>query len=457
MSDKRFCRIASEILFRHPFKGEIHNFCIRRNYLTDSQIISTSGSIVSGSNGYDGIAFLIGPYYQPSSSYRSIVSGTQGGIPFTPFVYTSGITVDPYNVGLFGSTGGMYVNLENYCADIISGEIPRFHSMSVPVSPYSPTTYAGQTAQQILKSDKAVLKRNSLITACTDDSFLPDYNLIKDKRSIGRNVDDLGHQIDGYINLSNIYASSSFIVNITPGVDDLASTSMYDTLIGPNWSYPTASLGVGTLGAISTYTGISQSMQRYMIPTSLYNRTRDESSSAIVSFNVSSIYYGQRIRPGTFQLIDPSWIVYSNDSKESYIIRDDGHGGLYRVTSGDIGVTWASIGTIFYEEGVILLKDPLLYRFGENGFSMSFSGERGVYVMKIDAVAPGGELNVSRNPTYKKLKPSDYVNDPDDSFVYITGVNFHDDNLNIVLKAQFAQPIVKRQGDRFVIRTKIDW
>ena len=35
-------------------------------------------------------------------------------------------------------------------------------------------------------------------------------------------------------------------------------------------------------------------------------------------------------------------------------------------------------------------------------------------------------------------------------------MNWHDDNLNIIAKTVFAQPIVKRSGEKFLIKSRLD-
>ncbi len=102
---------------------------------------------------------------------------------------------------------------------------------------------------------------------------------------------------------------------------------------------------------------------------------------------------------------------------------------------------------------------PGLSNFGENNFSFDLKGEHSLYVMQIDIPVERGDFNVSKNPTYiKGLKPSNNLSDLEETnFVYITGVNLHDENMNIVAKAKFAQPIVKRLNDRYNIRLKMDF
>ena len=49
------------------------------------------------------------------------------------------------------------------------------------------------------------------------------------------------------------------------------------------------------------------------------------------------------------------------------------------------------------------------------------------------------------------------ANDVNLSTLYLTTVNIHDDNFNIIMKANFAQPIFKTDEDEFVIRLKEDF
>jgi len=55
------------------------------------------------------------------------------------------------------------------------------------------------------------------------------------------------------------------------------------------------------------------------------------------------------------------------------------------------------------------------------------------------------------------IPPSDSGNNKDLSTVYITTVNIHDENLNIIMKAHLSQPILKTEEDDFIIRLKEDF
>ena len=44
-----------------------------------------------------------------------------------------------------------------------------------------------------------------------------------------------------------------------------------------------------------------------------------------------------------------------------------------------------------------------------------------------------------------------------DKFVYISNLNFHDENLNVVAKAVLAQPVLKREGEKLLFKVAFDF
>jgi hypothetical protein len=190
-------------------------------------------------------------------------------------------------------------------------------------------------------------------------------------------------------------------------------------------------------------------------PLTIYQRTRDASSNQVTFFDMSNLFYGNRIQPGTFFLKDSN--ISGSAGAVSISLRDDGNGNLYRADCLTSASTWNSIGNIYYDEGIVVVKSPHLFFFGKEQYEMSFRGEQKVHVLKIDVIAPANQLNSSSNPAYLPLSASTYKNDSDRNFVYISGINFHDDNYNVIAKAQLAQPITKRFGERIAFRVKIDF
>jgi hypothetical protein len=138
-------------------------------------------------------------------------------------------------------------------------------------------------------------------------------------------------------------------------------------------------------------------------------------------------------------------------------LRDDGYGNIYRSDCKTAASTWNNCGNIYYDEGLVVIKNPSLYFYGKNSYEISFRGEQNVHSLKLEVIAPQNALNSSSNPTFRQLPASGYKADTDPNYVYITGINFHDDNLNVVAKTQLAQPIVKRHGDRILFKVALDF
>ena len=188
---------------------------------------------------------------------------------------------------------------------------------------------------------------------------------------------------------------------------------------------------------------------------SIYQRQRDNSSNSVVFFDTSNLFYGGRIHPTSLEIIDAS--MTGSEGKVKMTLRDNGVGGIYRADALTAHATWAGVGTVLYDEGLSIIKSPLIHLFGKDQFEISMRGERQVHVMEIAVPCPAGQINSSSNPTFMPLTASD---DPDERSVgpvIITGINLHDDNLNVVARVSLAQPIIKRSEDRYLFRIKMDW
>lgn len=188
-----------------------------------------------------------------------------------------------------------------------------------------------------------------------------------------------------------------------------------------------------------------------------YSIEGDLGETHSVLFDISNLLYSSQIRPKNLEIKDVD--LAGSGGALNIKIKDNGHGIMYRADCIGKHATWAHLGHVFYSDGLLNVLHPGLSNFGENNFSFDLKGEHSLYTMQIDIPVERGEFNVSQNPTYiKGLKPSSNLSDLEETnFVYITGVNLHDENLNIVAKAKFAQPIVKRLNDRYNIRLKMDF
>ena len=187
----------------------------------------------------------------------------------------------------------------------------------------------------------------------------------------------------------------------------------------------------------------------------IYNRTRDCSSNSIVMFDISNMYYGNTIQNETFFLTDPQ--LTGSSEKIRITLRDNKRGGLYRCDARSPHPKWANVGNIFYEEGIGIIKSPHLMFFGNEQFEVRFKGSQNIHIFTINVPAEGGLINSSSNPLYIRVSASLDANDYDPRFVYITSVNLHDDNLNVIMRANLAQPVKKRNSDEMLIRIKEDF
>lgn len=174
-----------------------------------------------------------------------------------------------------------------------------------------------------------------------------------------------------------------------------------------------------------------------------------------IIFDISNNLYSNKIRKNLFNLFD---VDISGTGGSLNINIKDNNGLLYRADCLTPHAKWNYIGHIFYDDGLAIINHPGLYSFGENNFCCELKGEHRLYTFEVNIPVEKGDLNYSLNKTYKKLKPSSGLYDTDEEgFVYITGVNLHDENLNVVARANFAQPIVKRRNDRYNFRLKMDY
>ena len=95
--------------------------------------------------------------------------------------------------------------------------------------------------------------------------------------------------------------------------------------------------------------------------------------------------------------------------------------------------------------------------FGKYDYSINFDGTSNLYVYEINIPCTPELLNSSSNPNFQTLEANTNANDETTKFVYISGINIHDDNLNVVAKARFAQPIIKKPGEKYLFRLRMDY
>lgn len=409
--------------FNHPLNAELHDIFIKDDYLTNDQIASGSGKGPLSTGSY---LFYLPPFFTHESPTRRFLNW-YGGVLQTPFFAIDGTTQDPFNIALSFGAGGHYTNLENFTRDLATGFYPR--QLFLTMSEITGSTTA-MSCNDFLYSDKSVRRRNLTVLPCDDGNFTPNFDLIKVFSTESKRFhDDIGTFEKSYISLNDLVPSSTLVNTVL-----VTSGAIFEKITGPS----PENLG---LQSGSVYT--------------IYQRTRDASSNEVVFFDVSNLFYGNKILPGSFKMTDSN--ISGSDGRISITLKDDGFGNIYRADCYSSQSSWNSVGNIFYNEGIVLVKTPMIPFFGKDQFEMSFKGEQNIHSMHINVMASANMLNSSSNPAYIPVSASLAANIEDQKFVYITGAHFHDDNLNVVAKTQLAQPIMKRSGEKYLIRVKIDF
>lgn len=436
--------------FNHPLNAELHDVAIRRCYLSNDDI-NASASL--GPTFLDNtFALYVPPFFVSDTPYRQFV-GDRGGILVTPFQEIDGSTTAPFSVALSFGVGGHYINLENYVRDFAGNVFPLLHHLTgVAIT----TSTDAESCNEFLYRQPFVVKRNLTILPCDDGLFVPQFQLLASE-TMARAYDDLGIEELSFVHMGDMVHTASLLFGgsaFDDGNQDAADINAFtDIQIGHTPETPFASAGP----AFNNYSRniVSGSDVEAGAPLTIYQRTQDGSSNQVTFFDISNMFYGFKMKPGTLQLQDIS--LSGSNGAIKMTLKDDGRGNVYRADCLTSASTWNSVGNIYYDEGIVVVKNPHVFFFGQDQYSLDFRGEQHVHVMKVDAFAPNNQLNSSSNPNFVAVAPNGYPNDTEDEFVYVTGLNFHDKDFNVVMKTTLAQPIMKRSGDRLLFKIKYDF
>jgi hypothetical protein len=410
--------------FAHPLNAEIHDLKIFNKYLSTPEV---SGYQSAGPTSLQNLLFYLPPFFTLEAPTQSFV-GSYGGVMVTPFQTKDDTTRDPFNVTMSFGIGGMYMNLENFGKEFVQNKFPRW--LSLTGSTINQTSDI-ISANQFLFATGSNRKRQYTILPCDNGQFTPNFDFL----ATGSNEkfrNDLGNINYGFVSLRDMVPLRTLAFGLSA-----ESGSIVDGILGP------------------TPNNLSGSASDSL---AILHRTRDNTSNQVVFFDISNLYYGNKIKPGTLLLQDSA--MSGSGGKVGISIRDDGLGNLYRSDALTSKATWASVGNVFYNEGILLLKSPQLYFFGEESWTMEFSGEQNVHVLKFNLLLPPLTATSSSNPSFisSSLSPFDSLaNETDEQYVWLSGLYVHDDNLNVITKTHFAQPIIKRTGDKIMFVQKIDW
>lgn len=379
----------------HPLHAELQEIKIYNRYLENDELNRATTS---------GLCFHLPPVFQEHSQIKETL--------ISPFQTETKETTKPFSVDLGFGFNTFYSNVENYVQDIATLERPRLYALSG--SAINVTTNA-RTINDLLFSSGSVVARNLLI--------MPSDNGLGNVYATGSNQ---------YISLKDMVATSS----LTKETRRNSTSSIQSAMLG--------SIDLSDVGTLKN------TSSRFFVA----EETKSGNSNLVVVFDISSLFYGTKIKPG-------SLTITNNDFSGSYekykvILKDDGEGNLYKHALSGSSATWNTVGNIFYNEGLVYIKHPSLYSFGENDFSINFKGEQTLYSYTIDCEA-SGDINKTFNPTYDETMEIDSdFDERNKKFVFLNELLIHDENLNIIARTKLAQPVAKRTGEKIVVRFKYD-
>ena len=434
----------------HPLKGEVHELRIFKTFRTHSQIkkgMSTQFKLPAKD-----LIFYLPVHFTPESPTRDIMQ--------TPFQTFRTSTNDPFNVALSFGVGGKTMNLPNFLREHVQKNYPRL--LNLTASAITSTDTSARTADEWLGSVAAHRKGNYTILPCDNGLFRPTYEPLltgsKTEKALTGSInyvyrDDNGYLRDGLVSLRGMVSTASLPMNPGHLLQDPSPSivpGMTDSEIINAKSEREKHIFNQLEGATPEDPGIAPGNI-----LSVLNRTRDPDSNEVVFFDISNMFYGNRISPETISIKDPG--LSGTYGSVSLTLKDDGNGNIYRHDCLSPPATWNNVGDVVYDEGIITIKNPILSHFGRKYFEIEFRGEQKVPVMEITVPCGRSTINSSSNPNYQPLKPLPDANEIAEDFVYITGINLHDENFNIIGKATFAQPIIKRETDSFLVKMKMDF
>jgi|ETNvirenome_6_85_1030632.scaffolds.fasta_scaffold00153_22 hypothetical protein len=423
--------------FRHKLNAEVHELKIFNRYIANKEIEKYSKS---SPQNFKDLMFYVPPMFIRESRERDVL--------LTPFQTTSKKTDDPFNVDFSFGVGGFVMNLENHTREFIKRFSPRLYNLTASTLN---TTVENITATQFVYASASIRARNLTILPNDNGRFMPDYTIL----STGSSDSSKFKSIYGGQNLSLVSIDSMISTGtIFPGLPTTAVSDVIAAIDDDATTLPDAT-GPDTITALIA--GVTpESMGGISGPIlTIAQRTRDLSSNEICFFDISNLFYGDQIKEESLTIVDNS--LTGSGGKIKISLRDNGKGGVYRCDAQGPNPKWSNIGNCIYDEGIVLVKHPALTFFGKDQFEITFKGHQNIHIKMYNIELGSGLFNSSSNPQYKVLSASGSPSDIGKKFVYIDSLNLHDENLNIIMRANFAQPIKKRVNDSMVIRFKMDF
>jgi hypothetical protein len=454
----------------HPLCAEIHDLKLYRKKLTNFEFsqVKNKGVYFEKDNPKK-LAFYLPVLFNPRCRVRKTLT--------SPYTEEYDRPYTPTNSNFSLGVGGKLINLENYVKDYAQGNLPRLYHLTESLNSYINTDsetaatselaagtvadreriltnkfiydFKGSSTNESFIASKGRTQRNLMILPCDNGQSTINYNCLQrdlDGHSLIRTNNKSDYTDNTNTNeLSVLDFSKPINANIekrmTNSLDNLAinKVSLRNYLTK---SFTRGDEVVPTKG---------DRLEFYPISYILENTD----SRDVSLFSVPSLFYGERIHPGSMKISSDT--ITGSQGMMKVSVQDNGKGMLYRADALTAHATGACVGNIFYNEGLILYKNPHPLYFGKGGFTFDFKGEHTTHSLQINAPCPKNLIFSSSNPSYRVLSASDAPNDQNNDFVYLTNINIHDDNLNVIMKASLSQPVIKRGTDSFLFKLRQDF
>ena len=120
-----------------------------------------------------------------------------------------------------------------------------------------------------------------------------------------------------------------------------------------------------------------------------------------------------------------------------------------------------------YNEEALLqeLRDYISGTYGQHysagndrNFSSSVLNSAKHSLMSGLIISISNLFNSSSNPTFKEDSKADgYSNSYDSHYVSFNSIMLHDNNLNVITRTNLSRPVLKKLGDKYLVRIKIDY
>jgi hypothetical protein len=422
---------------QHPLNAEVHELKMYKKHLSTEDILYLESSSPAT---FTDLIFYVPPMFIPDVAARDML--------ITPFQTENRKSRKPFNENFSFGVGGFIMNLENHVKDFVTNNKPRCLNLTASTID---TTVELITATEYCYSTGSIKKRNLTILPNDNGRFNPNFSIVATgSLSQAERLRKHGGVDLSVISLENMVPESVIFTGLpTTTVSDMEAVLDDDASTLPD------DLSANSISALLA--GVTpESMGGSSGPIlTIAQRTRDRSSNEICFFDISNIYYGNQIQEDTLYIRDVS--LTGSDGKINITIRDNGRGGMYRCDSDGPHPEWSNLGNVLYKDGIAIVKSPTLTFFGKECFELKLKGEQNVHVSIINIPLSAGAFNSSSNPSYKLLSASESPSDAGRKFVYVDSLNIHDENLNVIARTNFAQPIKKRVGDSMVIRFKMDF